>query len=194
MRVAVPKPKVIDRVAVPSRLRVFLADVHALIECGDEATLIPSGDLLQAKDACGGLTEDGMYGFTFFPVEGLRTKWELMFTRDDIAAIAAGRMATLDLWRCQDESCGCMFWSPDETCFHCDYIDGDAERFPPGAYDTRREWVRAYIALHPETAPLQMIGAYNSQPHLGRELGYFSLDEANAMLAEFQQGRDPAAT
>ena len=184
-----PRVKALTRVPVPDRFRMFISKVHELIESGDEAALIPSDDLLQSDDVYGGLTDEGHYAFVFFPSSGGRTKWEITLTREDISAIATGQVVVLDLWRCHEESCGCMFSSRTGLCFHCDYVGDSPERTPEGRLKTRRERALAFYALQPGAHPLQMIGTYNSQPHLGEEFGIFSLDEAIAILADFRCGR-----
>ena len=122
------QPKNREHVPIPEDLRSFIAEVHTLIEIGDEATQIESDDLLQSEVAYGGLLEEGGqdYIFTYFPnhkVRGVRDQWILQFDVEAIKAIANGTSKELWLWACQDEDCGCKFQDPNETCFYCDYID-----------------------------------------------------------------------
>jgi hypothetical protein len=94
MRTARPKPKNLTQVNVPLNLREFLRKVATLIEGRDESAMVLSDDLLQGDRTYGGLIDDraGEYGFTYFPGEGVRTKWELQLTADQIRAIAHGRV------------------------------------------------------------------------------------------------------
>ena len=65
------------------------------------------------------------YIFTYFPdkTRGIRDKWHFQFDVQEIKSIARGELKTLLLWACQDESCGCKFQDPDDTCFYCDYVE-----------------------------------------------------------------------
>jgi hypothetical protein len=82
MRTARPKPKKLTQVNVPMNLREFLRKVATLIESRDESAMVLSDDLLQGDRTSGGLIDDraGEYGFTYFPGDGVRTKWELQLT------------------------------------------------------------------------------------------------------------------
>jgi hypothetical protein len=188
MRTARPKPKNLTQVNVPLNLREFLRKVATLIEGRDESAMVLSDDLLQGDRTYGGLIDDraGEYGFTYFPGEGVRTKWELQLTADQIRAIAHGRVRRLELWACTDDGCGSMFPSANELCFYCDYVDEGVPTLPGGEFNTRRDWALAYFALHPDCHPLQMIGAFNGEVELARRLGRFSLDEARGILSEFK--------
>lgn len=129
-----PKPKVPETVAIPADLTEFLREVHRLIVAGDEATLHESDDLLQAESAYGGLLEEGgtRYGFTYFPGEGIETKWELVLDRDQIAQIAADRTTALPLWACQVAGCGNKSSDPEEPCYEHDLSDEATDSHPIG--------------------------------------------------------------
>lgn len=121
MRIQQVKEKVKERVPIPKGLKQFLKEVYESILEKDEATTIPSDDLLQDAFIYGGLNEEGggEYGFTYFPKMG--TKWELNFTVDQLKGIYKDRTTHLDLWTCASKDCKCRFHSKDMTCFHCDY-------------------------------------------------------------------------
>jgi hypothetical protein len=81
-----------------------------------------------------------------------------------------------------------MFWSEKESCFYCDYDDHKPPALRSTEFSTRRDWARAYSALHADSHPLEMIGAFNANPQLARTLGHFSLAEAAELLSEFNTG------
>ena len=126
MRIQQVREKVKERVSIPEDLRRFLKEVYELILKKDEATTIPSDDLLQDSFIYGGLNGEGgnEYGFTYFPEKGTRNKWELNFTVDQLKDVHTDRTAHLDLWACASKDCRCKFHSKDLTCFYCDY-EGD---------------------------------------------------------------------
>ncbi len=185
-----PRPKRFTEAAVPKELRAFLKNVTGLIAERDEATTIPSDDLLQSRRVYGGLIDGSadQYGFTFFPGEGTRRKWELQLSAAQIADVARREIQRFSLWACVDDSCGSMFWSEKETCFHCDWVDDQVPALPAGKFGTRRDWALAYFALHPESHPLEMVGEFNGNSHLATSLGQFSLEEATEVLAAFKRG------
>ena len=125
MRIEKVRKKVKRRVNIPEDLKGFLKEVYECILAKDEATLIESDDLLQEDFVYGGLIgKDGTeYGFTYFPGEGTRNKWELIFTVGQLRDIYEDRVEYLDLWACQSEDCGCKFSDEWMKCFYCDYVD-----------------------------------------------------------------------
>jgi len=125
MRVKRVKRKIKQRVSIPKDLGEFLKHVYELILKKDESTTIPSDDLIQDDFIYGGLIEEGgvEYGFTYFPGEGTRNKWELIFTVGQLEDVREGRLKYLDLWGCKSKKCQCKFHSKDETCFYCDYVE-----------------------------------------------------------------------
>lgn len=187
MRTAQPKPKKLTAAEVPADLREFFQEVAHLIDTGDEAALIESDDLLQCDRAYGGLIdeEDDIYAFTYFPREGVKTKWIFDLSAEQIRAIADEDVLTLELWACEDGNCGSMFQDANETCFYCDYVVDEVRPLPSGEFRTRRDWALAYFALHPDAHPLQMIGDYN-QTESVNGLGSFSLNEARDIQEEFE--------
>ena len=188
MRLEKPNPKKLTQVEVPADLRQFLEEVADLIEARDESTLIESDDLLQCEFAYGGLIEEGapVYGFTYFPRKAVSRKtWELEFSAHEISEIADRSIDKLELWACEDESCGSMFSSANYLCSDCDYVDDEVQEvrvLPSGDFSSRRDWALAYFALHPDADPFEMIGDYNGKTELGLALGYFSLNEAQEIL------------
>ena len=146
-------------------------------------------ELLQADGVYGGLNAAGEYDFVYFPTESTRSKWHLLLRRDQINAIAAGRILELTLWTCVDPSCGGRFADPIALCFYCDYIDDEPKTtIPRGEFRSKEEWAIAYFSLNRNAHPLQMIGDYNSDARLGECLGFFSLDEAGRLQAEPEKG------
>ena len=119
------QPKSKQSVVLPSDLVEFLGYVRKMIEAKDELATIESDDLLQCERAYGGLIEEGgtQYGFTYFPEEETRYKWELELDITEITNIADGSKTDLVLWGCHNPNCRCMFSDPDDTCFYCDYAD-----------------------------------------------------------------------
>ena len=194
MRLERPKAKKLTQIEVPANLRQFLEEVAGLIEARDEATLIESDDLLQCEYVYGGLIDEGepIYGFTYFPRKGVRTKWELEFSAQQIGEIADGRIDKLELWACEDNSCGSMFSSANYLCFDCDYFDDEVQEvrvLPSGDFSSRRDWALAYFALHPDADPFEMIGDYNGKTEFGSALEYFSLNEAREILRDLQSSK-----
>ncbi len=112
-------------VAIPADLFEFICHVHEMIETNDESAFIESDDLIQCEVAYSGLIEQGgiRYGFTYFPKQGIRQKWEFELDIVDIANISEEVTTTLVLWGCKDANCCSMFSDPEDTCFYCDYID-----------------------------------------------------------------------
>ena len=127
MRIQRIKEKVKECVPIPKDLEKFLKEVYELILKKDEATTIPSDDLLQDNFIYGGLNEEGgcEYGFTYFPEKGTRNKWELNFTVDRLKDIYEDQTTRLDLWACASKDCKCKFYSKDLTCFYCDYENNE---------------------------------------------------------------------
>ncbi|PHS03054.1 MAG: hypothetical protein COA78_19195 [Blastopirellula sp.] len=128
MRRQEKQPKSKQAIALPSDLFDFMCYVHEMIETKDESATIESDDLLQCERAYAGLIEEGgvQYGFSYFPEKGIRHIWEFDLDVVDIANITEGSKTNLILWGCQDSNCRCMFSDPDDSCFHCDYVDDDA--------------------------------------------------------------------
>ena len=195
MRLERPNPKKLTQIEVPADLRQFFEEVATLIEAGDEATTIESDDLLQCEFAYGGLIDEEapVYGFTYYPLKGVRaTKWELEFSAQEIGQIADGSIDKLELWACEDKSCGSMFSSANYRCFDCGYVDEEVQEvrvLPSGDFSNRRDWALAFFALYPDADPFEMIGDYNGKTELGSALGYFSLNEAREILRVFQSSK-----
>lgn len=120
-----PKARDEREVEIPGPLRDFLAHVSSLISAGAPEAMIESDDLLQSPPllAYGGRLEaDGdEWGFTYFPVEWGKAKWELLFTSVQLAAIASGETRTLKLGFCRDAACGNAFLERRDRCRRCDY-------------------------------------------------------------------------
>ena len=121
-----PKAKVQEPVPVP--LLVFLRDVNARIEASDKEAIVPSDDLLQSDQACGGLLrgERSLYSFTYFPTIGAHSTWVLRLTAEEIGDVAWGVTERLELWSCRDPNCTRRFASADATCVDCDWVRGEA--------------------------------------------------------------------
>lgn len=80
-----------EKLAVPEELRVFLIDVDRRIEEGDEATTIPSDDLLQCKNAVGGLVAgQGRFSFVYFPERDSSVRWKFTLLPAEIKEISRG--------------------------------------------------------------------------------------------------------
>jgi hypothetical protein len=124
MRRQATKPKRHESVVIPSELVAFFVDVHRQIEESDEGTLIESDDLLQTDFAYGGRDGDDQFSFTYFPERGIRQKWQLSLSPDEIARIARGESETLKLWACTQPDCRSKFGTADgPQCFYCDWED-----------------------------------------------------------------------
>ncbi len=135
MRRRIPKPKSQETIEIPSRLVEFLRYANKLIVEQDEAATTSSDDLIQTEEvrgyllAYGGLIEEGgsRFSFVYFSEpKQTRKKWQVELTREQIAAIAAGRLTELTLWACGSLDCGCKFQSSGDTCFYCDYEETPA--------------------------------------------------------------------
>lgn len=77
------------RVPVPEPFREFMAEVADLIHTKAPPATIPSDDLLQGAGGCGGLREDGLFEFTYFPDDG--GSWTIILSAEAIADIADRR-------------------------------------------------------------------------------------------------------
>lgn len=121
-------PKVKVSLRIPEEFALFMAEVHQLILVGDECAVYESDDLLQCESAYGGLLEEGgsKYGFTYFPEEGVRVKWEVLLEKEDIERVAKGELKALELWQCKDPACRCAFHDESGSCFYCDWVDGNS--------------------------------------------------------------------
>ena len=110
-----------QRVTIPELLHTFLRDVQAKIDAGDEETLIESDDLLQSPDVYGGLVDaqEGVFCFRFFKGSSDET-WDMCFRREELKAIAAGETAHLNLWKCGNPTCQCLYERQDAYCPNCD--------------------------------------------------------------------------
>lgn len=120
--------------AIPEELAEFLDDVHRRIVEGDDATMVPSDDLLQCDVACGGLDRKGRGRFTFTYVAGDRCRWQFSLTPAQLEVI--GAMRTLPLFACP--TCQCAFSIADATCRCCDVVLAPPQRAPDGANFTVR--------------------------------------------------------
>src|SRR5581483_2430468 len=126
MRRKVPKPKLQQTIGIPPRLLDFLRYANELIIEADDAATVSSDDLIQLEEfrgyllAYGGFIEEGdsRFSFTYFSEpKQTRNKLEFELTTDQIAEIAAGRLAELTLWGCSSPDCGRKFQSPDASVF-----------------------------------------------------------------------------
>lgn len=187
------KPKVAKRVTTPEDLKDFFRYVNSLIESGDSAAVNPSDDLIQSDRAYGGLTEEGtdQFAFTYFPGSHIRPCWEIEATAGEIRSIVL-EATSLDLWSCADPLCGNLFAGPDGVCFYCDYKDDardarDAIMPELANSSNREEWVRGYLKHFPDDHPMQIIGAYNGQPNLGKKLGWLTTEEIERIITDAQQ-------
>ena len=132
MRKFVPKIKNLETVKIPNDFLKFIKEVQTAIESNAEEALIECDDCLQSDTAYGGLLEEGgkEYGFTYFPnhaSRGVRDKWEIILSRDQIADIAAERSTTLQLWSCASPDCESKFPEESESCFDCDWEDDNTQ-------------------------------------------------------------------
>jgi hypothetical protein len=75
-------------VAVPDALREFMADMSNRIRAGDDSATNVSDDLLQCEHGYGGLSEDGLFNFVFFPNK--QDRWEFRLLADEIDEIGSG--------------------------------------------------------------------------------------------------------
>lgn len=123
MRTLRPKPKRKVHAQLPEELRGFLTNVLDMIDHKVPEAMIESDDLLQAEFVYGGRIHEAgdEWGFTYFPQVGHRGKWELRFSKAQLAEIASGRVAGVELFECTDPNCGNRFSAEDDTCFYCDY-------------------------------------------------------------------------
>jgi hypothetical protein len=116
----VPKTRV--AVGIPDVFMAFMRHVAALIDSGDEATTIESDDLLQCDCIYGGLSDGETKRFTFRYFHAQDAIWDVDLDAFEIAGIANGSFRQLNLWRCSDGSCGCLYPAEDSYCPHCDSI------------------------------------------------------------------------
>lgn len=110
---------------IPDELRAFLKDVNAQIEAGGEETKIESDDLIQSRNAYGGLVDAtaGLFCFRYFPVAEADLTWDMCFNRDELRDIATGQMKQVTLWKCDNGACACLYECEDAYCSNCDTQD-----------------------------------------------------------------------
>ena len=108
-------------VDLPEELAAFLASVSKMIDEGDELAMIESDDLLQAERMFGGRIEedDDDWGFTYSPSIDDDARWELVFSRTQLAAIARGQVQTLELFACENPRCKFLRSDRTMTCSSC---------------------------------------------------------------------------
>ena len=99
-----------------------MRQVASLIAEGDESTTIESDDLLQCDCVYGGLfdPEAKRFGFRYFHSDD--RQWDIVLNASQIGEIANGSLKRLELWRCADSACGCLYATEDSYCPHCDSI------------------------------------------------------------------------
>lgn len=73
---------------VPHPLREFMVDVTDRIRAQDDSATTVSDDLLQCEQGYGGLSEDGLFDFVFFPNK--QDRWEFRVLADEIDEIGSG--------------------------------------------------------------------------------------------------------
>jgi hypothetical protein len=109
------------KIAVPDGLRSFLQDVLEGIEFGADETLIESDDLIQDKRTYGGLVDAaaGLFCFRYFAGEDTTPTWDFCVTRESLKRLLSEDIAYLDLWKCSDPECECLYESEDAYCSAC---------------------------------------------------------------------------
>lgn len=75
-------------VRVADALREFMAYVSDRIRTGDDSATTVSDDLLQGVHGYGGLSDDGLFGFVFFPSQQVR--WEFHLVAAEIHELGSG--------------------------------------------------------------------------------------------------------
>lgn len=127
MRTERRQPKDLRSVPIPEDLKAFLVEVDRLITSANDLAITESDDLLQCDCAYGGLCEEGgdTYLFTYFPEAGIRHKWIFELSAAEVSAIATGSMRQLSLWFCKSDECRSGFGSEEDSCFYCDYVEGE---------------------------------------------------------------------
>ncbi len=185
MRIERAQPKLLRTVAVPTQLQGFLLEVAEKIAARDEEAVIPSDDLLQADDACGGLIEeDGdTYRFTYYPEIESDASWQFALTTADIELIATGTKGTLQLWGCATESCDSLFADPLAKCFNCDYRE-EAPKLPPDLYDDKLTWGKEFFSLNPDARGFHLREIVKGDPELSRLYEDFTSDEIDKIQQE----------
>jgi hypothetical protein len=78
-----------------------MADVCDRIRAEDDSATVVSDDLLQCENGYGGLREDGLFEFVFFP--NTQDRWELRLLADEIDEIGTGHRTEVRA-RINDES------------------------------------------------------------------------------------------
>lgn len=80
-------------VPVPETLREFMADVSDRVRAEEDSATTVSDDLLQCDRGYGGLREDGLFEFVFFP--NAHDRWEFRLLADEIEEIGSGHRTEL---------------------------------------------------------------------------------------------------
>lgn len=120
--------KIADKVPVPSELKGFFYDVLTELNSSTLAAKLPSDDLLQCDFAYGGLCEvngEQFLGFTYFAAprndnDRFPKRWFILLPRSKLELIVSGRLAAIDMWRCEPD-CGNRFAFENDICSYCDY-------------------------------------------------------------------------
>lgn len=112
--------KIRVREALPADLIEMMKEVELTTEEGDY------DDLLQWNNCVGGLTDTvkRQFSFAYFPIisdghADVSKMWDILFSQEQIHAIATGALMEIELWRCETD-CGNRFWNPESHCQFCD--------------------------------------------------------------------------
>jgi len=124
------EPKTHVAVGIPDVFVEFMGHVAALIDGGDESTTIESCDLLQCDCIYGGLSDGETGRFTFRYFHAADATWDVSLDASEIADIASGCLRQLNLWRCANGSCDCLYPTEDSYCPHCDSIRHFDHEYP----------------------------------------------------------------
>ena len=162
---------------ISQRLHVFLSYADQLIQANADKAMKASDDLIQMKYAYGGLCEEGgnVYYFRYFPGVDIVTTWDLRLQKDEIFAIAKGRVTEIHLWRCDSERCQNRFMSEESSCLYCRCWNGRGLARPDAGDEDRcssqLEWLQLFVHLNPEASGMDSYFAYGLTPGLAHRLG-----------------------
>ena len=122
-----------------------MADVADRIRTEEDSATAVSDDLLQCEQGYGGLREDGLFDFVFFPRD--QVTWAFRLTADEIDEIANGERAELQV------GVGGAKYDDDD-------VDGDAPTHP---------WDLSGLTLPEGLAKLESVGVHGISEHSSRD-------------------------
>ncbi len=198
-RILRARAKELRSMPIPETLRLSMFEAHKLLREAEQNPDINLyfDDSIQVGAICGGYLGEGArpYAVTYFcPEHPERGEWELTLDREEIAAIADGRMKEIEMYCCTAPECHRKFREEEDTCDDCDYYEDDAEelsrwerlRAVSARARSKKEWLTEYLKIVPDPDGRLVFHYYNHIPGPGDRLGWFSFPEIAEIIREIR--------